>query len=112
VAIVFIALIMAGLVSTGDVGDLADTTVVLLLLVFTVVNVAVLVLKRDRVDHDHFNAPSFIPVIAIVVTIVLLVQQEADIFLRAAILLGFGLLLYIVNFAAKRVLDHRNPEAR
>jgi len=43
---------------------------------------------------------------------VLLVQQEADIFLRAAILLGFGLLLYIVNFAAKRVLDRRNPEVR
>ena len=112
VAIVFTALIMVGLVSTGDVGDLADTTVVLLLLVFTVVNVTVLVLKRDRVDHDHFSAPSFIPIIAIVVTIVLLVQQEADIFLRAAILVGFGLLLYIVNFAAKRVLDHRNPEAR
>jgi len=111
VAIVFIALIMVGLVSTGDVGDLADTTVVLLL-VFTVVNVAVLVLKRDRVEHDHFSAPSFIPVATIVVTIVLLVQQEADIFLRAAILLGFGLLLYIVNFAAKRVLDRRNPEVR
>ena len=112
VAIVFVALVMVGLISTGDVGDLADTTVVLLLLVFTVVNVAVLVLKRDRVDHDHFSAPSFIPIIAIVVTLVLLVQQEADIFLRAAILLGFGLLLYIVNFAAKRILDHRNPEAR
>src|SRR5215210_7341175 len=81
-------------------------------LLVTVVNVAVLVLKRDRVDHDHFSAPAFIPIAAIVVTVMLLVQQEADIFLRAAILLGFGLLLYVVNFAVKRILDHRNPEAR
>ncbi len=61
VAIVFVAAILLALVTSGDVGDLADTTVVLLLLVFTVVNVAVLVLKRDRVDHNHFSAPSLFP---------------------------------------------------
>lgn len=109
VAIVFIAVVMFGLVSTGDVGDLADTTVVLLLLVFTVVNVAVLVLKRDRVDHDHFRAPSFIPIIAIVFILLLLVQQEADIFLRAGILLVAGVLLYFVNFGVKRGLDRTSP---
>ncbi len=86
VAIVFVAAILLALVTSGDVGDLADTTVVLLL-VFTVVNIAVLVLKRDRVDHSHFSAPSFIPVLAMIVIVVLL-QQEADIFLRAGILPG------------------------
>ncbi len=112
VSIVFVALVMLGLVSTGGVGELANTTVVLLLLVFAVVNVAVLVLKRDRVAHDHFSAPSFIPVITIVFIVVLLAQQEAAIFLRAAILLGAGVLLYLVNFAAKRGLDHTSPGAR
>lgn len=113
VAIVFIALVMFGLVSTGGVGDLADTTVVLLLLVFTVVNIAVLVLKSDRVDHDHFNTPSFIPVIAVVVIVVLLFQQEAEIFLRAGILLILGLVLYFVNFGLKRGLDRgSNPGNR
>jgi hypothetical protein len=44
--------------------------------------------------------------------VLLIVQQESAIFLRAGILLGVGLLLYFVNFAAKRVLYLRNPEAR
>lgn len=112
VAIVFVAVILLALVTSGDVGDLADTTVVLLLLVFTVVNVAVLMLKRDRVDHNHFSAPSFIPVIAIAVIVVLLFQQEADIFLRAGILLVAGVVLYFVNYFTKRGLDRRSPQAR
>ena len=111
VAIVFVAVILLALVTSGDVGDLADTTVVLLLLVFTVVNIAVLVLKRNRVDHNHFSAPSFIPVLAIIVIAVLLLQQEADIFLRAAILLVAGVVLYFVNYFTKRGLDRRPPGA-
>ncbi|PLS84084.1 MAG: amino acid permease [Actinobacteria bacterium] len=111
VAIVFVAAILLALVTSGDVGDLADTTVVLLLLVFTVVNVAVLVLKRDRVDHNHFSAPSFIPMVAIAVIVVLLLQQEADIFLRAGILVA-GVVLYFVNYFTKRGLDRRAPGAR
>ena len=39
------------LVALGDLGDLADTTVLLLLLVFTAVNIAVLVLRRDPVPQ-------------------------------------------------------------
>ena len=111
-AIVFVAVILLALVTSGDVGDLADTTVVLLLLVFTVVNVAVLVLKRDRVDHNHFSAPSFIPVLAIIVIVVLLFQQEGAIFLRAGILLVAGVGLYLVNYFTKRSLDRRAPGAR
>lgn len=110
VAIAFVALIMLGLVSTGSVGDLANTTVVLLLLVFIVVNVAVLILRRDQVDHSHFTAPAVIPVLAIVTIIVLLVQQEGDIFLRAGILIIVGLGLYAVNYLVKRSLDRETPQ--
>jgi hypothetical protein len=38
----------------------------LLLGVFTVVNIAVLVLRRDPVDHKHFVAPTIFPVIGAV----------------------------------------------
>ena len=110
VAIVFVALVMLGLVTTGGVSDLANQTVVLLLLVFIVVNIAVLVLRRDRVDHDHFRAPAWIPVIAIVVIVALLTQQEAQIFLRAGIILVAGLILYGVNYLAKRGLDRESPQ--
>ena len=44
--------------------------------------------------------------------VLLIVQQQSAIFLRAGILLGGGLVLYFVNFAAKRVFDLRNPKAR
>jgi APA family basic amino acid/polyamine antiporter len=44
------------LISTGDLSTLADTTVVLLLTGFTIVNVAVLVLRRESVEHEHFHA--------------------------------------------------------
>ena len=49
VAIVFTTLIAAGLIVLGELETLADTTVLLLLLVFAVVNVSVLVLRRDPV---------------------------------------------------------------
>jgi amino acid transporter len=101
---------MLGLVTTGGVSDLANQTVVLLLLVFIVVNIAVLVLRRDRVDHDHFRAPAWIPVVAIVVIVALLTQQEAQIFLRAGIILVAGLILYGVNYLAKRGLDRESPQ--
>jgi basic amino acid/polyamine antiporter, APA family len=110
VAIVFVTLVMFGLVYTGDVGDLANTTVVLLLLVFIVVNIAVLVLRRDQVGHSHFTAPTVIPILAILTIIVLLFQQESEIFLRAGILLLVGLVLYAVNYAVKRGLDRETPQ--
>ena len=46
-AIVFTTLLGFGLVSTSKVEDLGDTTALLLLCVFAVVNVAVLVLRRE-----------------------------------------------------------------
>jgi amino acid transporter len=54
VAIIFTTLICMALIAVGNLTQLANTTVLLLLLVFTAVNVAVLVLRRDPVDHDHF----------------------------------------------------------
>ena len=42
---------------------LGGTTSLLLLCVFTIVNVAVLVLRRDPVDHKHFRAPTALPVV-------------------------------------------------
>src|SRR5215207_2420089 len=51
VAIVFVAVLAFCLVALGDLESLADTTVLLLLMVFVCVNVAVLLLRREPVDH-------------------------------------------------------------
>jgi len=96
-AIAFTTLLAIVLVVTGDLDNLADMTVTLLLVVFITVNVSVLVLRRDPVDHDHFHTPSWIPVVGIVVCIVLLTYRDGEVFLRSAILLGVGAVLYVVN---------------
>ena len=98
VAIVFTTIVAMILISTGDLGTLADVTVTLLLLVFVVVNVSVLVLRRQPVEHDHFRVPTALPVIgAVTSAIVVVTQTEGEVWLRAAILLGIGVLLYVVN---------------
>ncbi|WP_440098299.1 APC family permease [Streptosporangium sp. H16] len=100
VAIVFTVGVAAVLVATGDVGGLADTTVLLLLCVFTLVNVAVLLLRKDRVDHDHFRAPSWMPVLGAVVCFVLVLPvtgRGVDVYVRAGVLLVIGVALWFVN---------------
>lgn len=101
-AIAFTSSIAAVLVATGDLGSLADTTVALLVMVFAVVNVSVLVLRRESVEHEHFVVPSFVPVGGVAVSIALLTQIEAATYGRAAILLAVGVALWVVNWLIVR----------
>ena len=111
VAIIFTtALAMLLIVVGGDLETLATTTVVLLLLAFIMVNIAVLVLRRDRVEHEHFHAPSVFPILGIVVCVGLLTQQELSTFLLAGALLVIGAVLYAINAFTKRQLDRETPE--
>lgn len=59
-------------------GDLADMTVILMLLV----------LRRDPVEHDHFVALSAIPVIGAVVSIAAMFSRDGEVFERAGLLLS------------------------
>lgn len=97
VAILFTTAIAAVLVVTTDLSKLADTTVALLVVVFAIVNVTVLVLRRDRVEHEHFRVPSIVPVIGVGVSIALLTQIEAEVYARAALLVVLGGVLWAVN---------------
>lgn len=113
-AIAFTTLMGIVLVVTGDLSSLADMTVTLLLLVFIVVNISVLVLRKDAVAHDHFRTPSWIPVVGVAVCILLLTYRDGEVFLRSAILLGAGALLYVLNRALtgeNGPLDTRRLEA-
>jgi basic amino acid/polyamine antiporter, APA family len=107
VAIVFTTLLALTLVITGDVGELANTTVLLLLVAFTLVNVAVLILRRDRVGHRHFAIPSVVPVLGAITCLALMTQFKADIYVRAVILIAVGLLLCGINFLLTRRLQTR-----
>ena len=101
VAIVFTTLLAVVLISIGTLEDLAVTTVILLLLVFTMVNIAVLVLRRERVDHAHFTTRAVFPVLGIVISLVLLIKLATDqnlkVFVITAIVLAVGVLLWVVT---------------
>lgn len=107
VAIGFTTALAMILVSTGDLGTLADTTVLLLLIVFTIVNVSVLVLRRERVEHEHFRAPTVAPILGAAVSLLLIADTEGQIFLRAALILALGLALFGVSELYRR----RQPPA-
>jgi basic amino acid/polyamine antiporter, APA family len=79
------------------------------------VNVSVMVLRSDRVDHEHFRTPIIFPILGILVSVALLIYTAASdisIFFLAALLLGIGLVLYAVNFLVKRSVDREPPQAR
>ena len=98
VAIAGTTAIAMALIASGDLSDLADTTVLLLLVVFTIVNVVVLVLRRDPVSHRHFRTPTAIPVVGAGTSIALMTTKEPEIFARAGVLLLVGIALWGINW--------------
>ena len=73
VAILFATLVVLALLATigrnpDALDTLSTTTVVLLLLAFIMVNISVLVLRSDEVDHEHFRTPSVFPILGILVS--------------------------------------------
>lgn len=111
VAIVATTVVSAALAATGDVATLASTTVLLLLVVFVAVNASVLALRwreragrgpADHGDSAHFRTWAPLPVLAIVTCVWLATQQPAGVYLRAAILLAAGALVWAAVRVARR----------
>ncbi|MGZ5348540.1 MAG: APC family permease, partial [Solirubrobacterales bacterium] len=110
IAILFVTALAIILAATGDLSDLADTTVVLLLAVFIVVNISVLILRRDPVDHDHFRVPSFVPICGVIACAIVLTQPTGEIYARAGLLMAFGLVLSIPTWWLRK-REEREPAA-
>lgn len=96
VAIVATSVVAIVLTLTGSLATLAETVVLLLLFVFISTNLAVLILRRDVVDADHFRVPTWVPVLAILSCLILLTQQSAETWLRAGALMLVGVGLYFL----------------
>ena len=100
--LVFRPVLRQKLLVLGDLESLADTTVLLLLSVFVTVNIAVLVLRRDPVDHDHWRAPTVLPALGAAACLALIVQKAFDdavIFAYAGGLLALGVVLWAISRA-------------
>lgn len=101
IAIVFTTLIAMALIGfVGAVPALGGTTALLLLCVFAVVNVAVLVLRKDKVEHKHFRTPTVVPVLGAVTCIFLAgpwTGRDPVQYAIAGILLALGIVLWFVT---------------
>jgi len=102
-AIAALFLILAPLALLGTIAELAAATVLLLLLVFTVVNAALFVLKRRKGElPGQFEVPLFVPAAGAIVCLVLIVVRVATGDWRAPALAGVLLLGSLGLYALMR----------
>ena len=110
VAIVVTSVLAFVLIAFADLATLGGTTSLLLLAVFTVTNVAVLVLRRDPAGHRHFRAPTAVPVLGALSCAFLaspLSGRASEDYRTAAALLVVGVALWALHRVVDRLLLHR-----
>jgi basic amino acid/polyamine antiporter, APA family len=118
VAIVFTTLIAFGLIfyvsafaSSNAISLLGGTTSLLLLAVFAVVNVAVLVLRRDVVAAGgNFKTPTVLPVIGFIASLYLVTPlsgRPSQQYIIALILIGIGIALFFLTMLINKQLGIR-----
>ncbi|CAG7610766.1 APC family permease [Rhodococcus opacus] len=113
VAIVFTTILAFGLITfVGEVPELGGTTALLLLGVFTIVNITVLVLRKQPVEHKHFRVPTIFPIIG-ALTCGFLVTPFADRpavqYQIAGVLLGIGVVLWAGTVLVNKRLGKGGP---
>lgn len=114
VAIAFTTLLAFALIAfVGEVPALGGTTALLLICVFTIVNVAVLVLRRDPVEHDHFRTPTVLPVLGAVSCAFLAgpwTGRDVVQYQIAGALLAIGVALWLVTVLFNRATGTKLSE--
>lgn len=114
VAIGFTTLLAFALITfVGEIPALGGTTALLLLCVFTIVNVAVLVLRSDSVGHQHFKAPTVLPVVGAIACAFLAgpwTGRDPVQYKIAGVLIGIGILLWFVTVLINRATGVRPAE--
>lgn len=106
IAIAFTTLLAFGLITfVGEVPALGGTTALLLLCVFTVVNIAVLVLRKEKGEPGHFRTPTILPVVAALACAFLAgpwTGRDPVQYKIAGILIGIGVVLWVVTVLVNR----------
>ena len=111
VAIIFTTVVAVALIWFADLQALGGTTAFLLLVVFTTVNISVLVLRKDKVEHEHFRVPTVVPVLGGLSAAFLaspLSGRAAQDFVIGGWLLLVGIVLWGITYLINRRM-HRIP---
>lgn len=107
VAIAFTTLLAVALITfVGEIPALGGTTALLLICVFAVVNVAVLVLRKDQVAHTHFRTPTVLPILGAISCAFLAgpwTGRDPVQYTVAGALLAIGVALWVVTVFINRV---------
>ena len=121
VAILFTTALAYGLITvvtmnaSSVVKELGGTTALLLLSVFAIVNVAVLVLRKDTVAHRHFRTSKVVAVagaVACLYFVLPITGRPAIQYAIAGGLLALGVLLWFLAWMANRGLHARSTYMR
>ncbi len=106
-AIAFTTMLAFALITfVGEVPALGGTTALLLLCVFTVVNITVLVLRKDRVEHAHFRTPTPMPIVGGLACAFFAgpwTGRDPIQYKIAGILIGIGIVLWFLTVATNMV---------
>lgn len=105
-----IALVLITYVSLAPdspaVAILGGTTSLLLLTVFCIVNVTVLVLRKDSVEHKHFSAGKVLPVLGALFCAYLVLPwtsgRDLEQYRIAGILVALGVVLWAITYAVNK----------
>ncbi|HJF49104.1 MAG TPA: APC family permease [Brachybacterium paraconglomeratum] len=96
------------------ISALGGTTALLLLAVFGLVNISVLVLRKDKVDVRHFRTPTVLPIIGAITSFALVspIAQPRENYVIGGGLLVVGLLLYVITWFYNSAVRARRTRFR
>ncbi|GAA0601145.1 APC family permease [Craurococcus roseus] len=105
-AIAALFVVVVALMLSGDITQLASATVLLLLAVFSLVNIALFILqRRPNEPRGGFEVPSFVPALGALVCLALLINRVATGDWRAPLLAGVVLVAIAALYAVVRPRD-------
>lgn len=104
---VVVAFVLAAVFALSGVLEvLAKATNTIILLAFFSVNASLIGIRlrgvADDASADHFTVPLIVPVIGLVATVYMVVQFDADAYLRAGALVLSGAVLYVAQAVVAR----------
>jgi amino acid transporter len=108
-------ILVVGSLSEDAVATLGGTTSLLLLAVFAIVNVVVLVLRRQPYDGPHFRAPTFLPIIGALACFFFVTPvsgRATEQYGVAGVLLVIGVVLWAITWFANRALRSKKTFMR
>lgn len=99
-------LVVLVLVYTGSLKALAQTTSLLIIIVFLMVHLSLIQVKRKSYEHSGIQFPLLFPILGVFLCIVTLFQfHDYQIWLRSLILVGLGLAIWAIQKKKKKPLS-------